>query len=110
MIPPEKFMELAACEADLMDSDWEGLLEVFLAALTTSDSEILVEAQKVTAEWQDKPEGLVWEDGLGQKAGWIWIPESDDLWRKVLGLYHNSPITGHLGTLGTLELVSRSYW
>ena len=27
-----------------------------------------------------------------------------------MGLYHDSPVTGHLGTSGTTELVSQSYW
>ena len=81
-----------------------------MAALTVSDADILSEACALTMEWPDKLEGLDWEDGLGQKEGRIWIPESDELWRKVLGLYHNSPVTGHLGTSGMLELVARSYW
>jgi len=91
-------------------SDWEGLGEVFVAALAVLDSDILVETCRIAADWEDKPEGLVWNDGLGQKDGRIWIPESDDLWKKIMGLYHNSPVTGHLGTSGTLELVGHSYW
>jgi hypothetical protein len=55
----------------------------------------------------DKLEGLVWDEGLGQKDGRIWIPS---FWKKVMQLYHDLLVTGHLGTLGTLELVSRSYW
>ena len=90
--------------------DWEGLVEMVIAVLAISDSEILAETRKLSAEWQDQPQGLEWEDGLARKDGRIWIPESDELWRKVLGLYHNSPVTGHLGTSGTLEIVSHSYW
>ena len=103
-------MELAACEANLTESDWEGLVEIIMAALTVSDAEILVETHRLSADWQDRPEGLNWEDRIRWKDGRIWVPESDDLWKKVLGLYHNSPVTGHLGTLGMLELVSCSYW
>ena len=101
---------VAACEADLTQMDWEGLAEVFVATLTVSNADILAEACVLTTEWPDKPEGLDWEDSLGQKEGKIWIPELDELWRKVLGLYHDSPVTGHLGTSGTLELVAWSYW
>jgi hypothetical protein len=110
LIPPENFTELAACEVDLTMEDWTGLLKVITAALKCSDSEIQAEAWKLAAEWPDKPQGLEWEDGLGRKDGRIWVPESDDLWRKVLGLYHDSLIMGHLGTSGTMELVSQSYW
>ena len=91
-------------------ADWEGLTEVFMAALTFANSDIISEACTVAAEWPDKPEGLDWEDGLGRKEGRIWVPESDELWRKILGLYHDSPVTGHLGMSGTLEIVARSYW
>jgi hypothetical protein len=110
LIPLENFTELAACETDLTTEDWTGLLEVIITTLKCSDSEIQAEARKLTAEWPDKPQGLEWEDGLGRKDGRIWVPESDDLWRKVLGLYHDSLITGHLGTSRTMELISWSYW
>jgi hypothetical protein len=52
----------------------------------------------------------VWDEGLGWKNGRIWIPEDDGLWKKVMRLYHDLLVTGHLGTSGTLELVSQSYW
>jgi len=44
LIPADKFTELAACEADLTDSDWKELLEVMVTALAISDAEILSEA------------------------------------------------------------------
>ena len=76
LIPPENFTELAACEADMTQADWEGLAEVFVAALTVSDVDIISETRAIAAEWPDKLEGLDWEDGLGWKEGRIWIPES----------------------------------
>jgi hypothetical protein len=110
LIPPENFTELVACEADLTMEDWEGLLEILIATLTSLDSEGLTEAQRLMTEWPDKPLGLEWRDGLRWKDGRVWIPKSDNLWRKVLGLYHDSLITRHLGTSGTMELVTWSYW
>ena len=109
LISLEQFTGIAACEANLTQEDWEGLVEVFVATLTVSNMDILLETQVLTAEWLDKPEGLDWEDSLGWKQGRIWVLESDELWRKVLRLYHDSPITGHLGMSGTLELVAMSY-
>ena len=85
-------------------------MDIILAALTISDVDILFETQRILQDWQDKPEGLEWEDGLGWKDGQIWIPEEDGIWKKVMRLYHNSLVTGHLGTLGMTELVSCSYW
>ena len=90
--------------------DWEGLTAVFAAVLSISNTDIMSEAHTLSVEWPDKLEELVWEDRLGQREGRIWILELDKLWRKVLTLYHDSPITGHLGMSGMLELVVRSYW
>jgi len=58
LIPSEKFTELAACEANLTQEDWEGLLDIVVAALATSDSEILEEVQGLTTEWQDLDPGV----------------------------------------------------
>ena len=89
--------------------DWQDLTDIILTALMISDTDILSKTWRISQDWQDKPEGLEWENGLRWKDGWIWIPE-DGIWKKVMRLYHNSPVTGHLGTLGTTELVSCSYW
>ena len=94
----------------LTDSDWQDLMDIILTALTISDMEILSETQRILQDWQDKPEGSEWEDGLGWKDGQIWIPEEDGIWKKVMRLYHDSLVTGHLGTSGMMELVSHSYW
>jgi hypothetical protein len=110
LIPEAKFTELAACKAEMTDSDWVDLTNVILAALVFSNEHLLSDACQISWDWEDKLEGLVWDDGLGRKDGRIWIPEDDGLWKKVMRLYHNSLVTGHLGTLGTLELVSQSYW
>jgi hypothetical protein len=109
LIPEAKFTELAACKAEMTDSDWIDLTDVILAALAFSDKH-LSDTHQILLDWEDKPEGLVWDDRLGQKDGRIWILEDDGLWKKVMWLYHNLPVTGHLGTSGTLELVLQSYW
>jgi hypothetical protein len=110
LIPKAKFTKLAACEAEMTDLDWADLTNVILAALAFSDEHLLSDACRISQDWEDKPEGLVWDDGLGRKDGRIWILEDEGLWKKVMRLYHDSLVTGHLGTSGTLELVSRSYW
>jgi hypothetical protein len=109
LIPKAKFTELATCEAEMTDSDWVDLTNVILAVLAFSDKH-LSDACQISWDWEDKLEGLVWDEGLEQKDGRIWIPEDDGLWKKVMQLYHDLPVTGHLGTSGTLELVSQSYW
>jgi hypothetical protein len=110
LTPKAKFTKLAACKAEMTDLDWVDLTDVILTVLVFSDEQLLSDTCRISQDWEDKPEGLVWDDGLGRKDGRIWIPEDDELWKKVMWLYHNSLVTGHLGTSGTLELVSRSYW
>ena len=69
-----------------------------------SDADILSETERILQDWQDKPEGLEWEDGLGLKDGQIWIPEKDGIWKKVMRLYHEFPshwTLRHLGYNGT---------
>jgi hypothetical protein len=106
LIPEAKFTELATCEAEMTDSDWADLTDVILTMLAFSDEHLLSDTCQILQDWVDKLEGLVWDEGLGQKDGRIWILEDDRLWKKVMWLYHDSLVTGHLGTLGTLELVS----
>ena len=110
LIPETKFTEIAACEIELTDSDWQELSDIILTALMISDVHILSDVCQLLQDWVDKPEGLEWEDGLGQKDGRIWILEDNGIWKRVMGLYHDSPVTGHLGTSGKMELVSQSYW
>jgi hypothetical protein len=110
LIPKAKFTELATCEVEMTDLDWVDLTDVILTVLAFSDEHLLSDTCQISWDWEDKPEGLVWDEGLGQKDGRIWIPEDNRLWKKVMRLYHDSLVTGHLGTSGTLELVLRSYW
>ena len=110
LIPETKFTEIAACEAELTDSDWQELSDIVLTALTISNVHILSDTCCLLQEWVDMPKGLEWEDGLGWKDGRIWIPGDDGIWKKIMGLYHNSPVTGHLGTSEVMELDSHSYW
>jgi hypothetical protein len=89
----------------MTDSDWVDLTDVILAALAFSDEHLLSDARRISQDWEDKPDGLVWDDGLGQKDGRIWIPEDDGLWKKVMRLYHGSL---HQGTLRKLDLYPKN--
>ena len=40
----------------------------------------------------------------------IWVPPDNQLRCKILASHHDGKIAGHLGTAGTLELVTRKYW
>ena len=83
LIPETKFTEIAACEVELTESDWQELSDIILMALTISNVHILSDVHQLLQNWADRPQGLEWEDGLGWKDGRIWIPEDDGLWKKV---------------------------
>ena len=67
--------------------------------MVDSDSTLVEEIKSLVTEQDPKGEN-----------GRIWVPEKNDLRRRLLELYHDTPITGHLGITGTYELVSRGYW
>jgi hypothetical protein len=67
----------------MTDSDWVDLTDVILAALVFSKQH-LSDTCQISRDWEDKPEGLVWDEELGQKDGRIWIPEDDGFWKKVM--------------------------
>ena len=45
-----------------------------------------------------------------QEMGHIWVPPDNQLQHEILTSHHDGKITRHLGTAGTLELVTRKYW
>jgi hypothetical protein len=47
---------------------------------------------------------------VSTNTGRIWVPPLEELCREVVRAHHDSKIAGHLGTSGTLELVTRKYW
>ena len=49
-------------------------------------------------------------DGLLTFHGRIYMPDSCDLRQRIIMQYHDSRVTGHLGRMKTLELISRDYW
>ena len=49
-------------------------------------------------------------DGLLTFHGCIYVPDSRDLRQHIITQYHDSRVTGHLGHMKTLELISHDYW
>jgi len=88
-IHPIEELQLANIDA------WEnGLL-----CLIDSDATLLEEIRS-----------LVTDTDPGEDEGRIWVPDKGDLRRRILELYHDTLITGHLGITGTYKLVSRGYY
>jgi len=97
MIPVEE-LEIAALGAGLEQEEWDKAMEWAFCNLISTDRTLMEEIRKATRDMDPKGEN-----------GRIWVPDRNDLRRKVVELYHDTPITGHLGIGGTYELVTRGY-
>ena len=98
MVPIEQ-LELSAMDCGLEDKEWSQALEWAYLCMVDSDHTLIKEIKSLVTESDPKGEN-----------GRIWVPDKHDLRRRLLELYHNTPITGHLGISGTYELVSRGYY
>ena len=50
------------------------------------------------------------EQGLVLFRGKVYVPQSEELRRKIVQIHHDSTAAGHPGRWKTLELVTRNYW
>jgi len=82
-----------------LGDDGAEALEWAYACVVTTDATLMEEIRRVTMAEDPKDEN-----------GGTWVPDKEDLRRRLLELYHDTPLTGHLGIGGTYELVSRGYW
>ena len=92
---PIKQLELSALEYGLEEEEWSQALEWAYLCLVNSDMTIVEEIKSITGE----------SDPI-RTDGQIYVPDQNNLHHRLLELYHNTPITGHLGITGTVEIVS----
>jgi hypothetical protein len=86
--------ELGSLTVEELETAWEhGLL-----CLIDSNAQFMEEIRSLVTETD--PKG---EDGR------IWVPPLNDLRRRIVELYHDTLLTGHLGITGTYKLVTRGY-
>ena len=96
---PIKQLEISAMEFGLNhDEMMEALEWAFLCAID-SDATICEEIRSMVTK----------NDPIGENRR-IWVPDKNDLRQRLLELYHDTPITGHLGIGGTYKLVTRNYY
>ena len=50
------------------------------------------------------------EQNLILFRGMVYVPNDDNIRRKLVALHHDSPVAGHPGRWKTTELVMRNYW
>jgi hypothetical protein len=112
LFDPECFIEIAMLA--FLDEQPE-ILEGMEQTYTFTDSQLLERIAERTRQinplqW---PTAYELNDNLvltSRETGRIWVPPDEQLHREVLASHHDRKIAGHLGTAGTLELVSWKYW
>jgi transposase InsO family protein len=95
--PEDKMRTVEELEIAAVEGAGEALDWALLNTIVT-DATLQEEIKRETQEGDPKGE-----------EGQIWVLRTQDLRRKIVELYHDTPITGHLGIAGTYELVSRGY-
>ena len=55
------------------------------------------------SRWSKDDVGFIWIDQ------WILVPDSGDLWLRVLQSFYDHPVSGHFGVNKTLAVIRREY-
>ena len=108
LFPPEQFIEIALLAfLDNQPSEIEGVEHIY----TLTDGQILKQISELThhidpLQWPSHYE--LNDDSVLElrDTGRIWVPPDEQIHCEILASHHDSKIAGHLGTVGTLELVS----
>ena len=94
MVPVHQ-LELAGLDFEFGGDEWSQALEWAYLCAVESDATLSEEMRLLTKDSDPR-----------DKSGRTWVPDEKDLRRRLLELYHDTPITGHLGIQGMYELVS----
>ena len=109
---PDRFIEIMLLAfIDEQVAVLEGVEQTYML----TNSQLLENISKLTChidplQW---PQAYELNDDLvlaSRETGHIWVPPDNQLQREILASHHDGKIAGHLGTAGTLELVTRKYW
>ena len=105
--PEDRIKPLEELEMD--EISLEELEDVALALLAT-DRDIQEEIRQWTRDREFTLKGKRKEEGLWIQNERIWVPPDQEIRRRLVELYHDSPFTGHLGIAGTMNLVEKGYY
>ena len=105
LLPREVFDKLPKLE-DTEQESLESVLNAMATDLTVRETikKLLKESPEIA------PPTEHWEEDLPIHQGRVWVPEEPSIKRKILQLYHDSPMAGHQGVTGTSEQVARGYY
>jgi hypothetical protein len=109
LMPRNKFVQQCTMIAELSLQEQEDTL-ITLAQLTyLSDQDIQMKICNLIS-LPTLPTAIIEMDGLPYRNNQIFVPDNVEIKQHILGLYHDSPLTRHLGQQGTLALIQRMYW
>ena len=91
MIPPERIVATLMAHTILSDSEIQDAIVQATLSLTL-------------------PSDIVRVDGVPYHNEQIFVPDNKEIKRNIMALYHDSPLAGHLGQSGTIDLIQRRYW
>jgi Integrase zinc binding domain len=105
MIPPERLWEVA----EISEQEYEDCLVALIQQEALTDREI---RERIgTTIWGKKtPPMIEIHGGIPYHGEQVYVLDEEGLRERVLQLYHDSLIAGHLGQQGTLDLIRRQYW
>ena len=109
LFPASRFTEVATEVAQLNDQEHIECVLTVLEEAVQTDEQIQQQIREAVSG-QALPDAVIPIEGLPYRGDQVYVPESPDIKRQILRLYHDSPIAGHLGQGGTLELLRRTYW
>ena len=109
LFPASRFAEMAAETTQLNDQEFIKCILAVLEEAVLSDEQIQERIREEVTRLP-VPDNVTMVNGLPYHEDRIYVPEHLDIKRQILRLYHDSPIAGHLGQSGTLELIKCVYW
>jgi hypothetical protein len=109
LFPPERFQEIATKIAQLDDHEYIDVIIAIIKEAMQSDQQIQEQTRTLLPS-VTLPDTVTLLNGLAYYSERIYVPEDNTIRAAIMRLYHDSPIAGHLGQQGTLELVQRMYW
>jgi hypothetical protein len=109
LFPPEHFCEIATEITQLDGQEYIDIIIVVIEEAILLDQQIQDQIQTLLP-LVTIPDLVTLLNGLAYYGERIYIPDNPTIRAAIMRLYHDSPIAGHLGQQGTLELVQRVYW
>jgi hypothetical protein len=105
----EKFTQQCVEVAKIMPQEQEGTLVTLTQLTYLSDQEIHAKIRNLMP-LPKLPSEVIEMNGLPYQKDQVFVPDNKELKRHILGLYHDSLLSGHLGQQGTLALIQQMYW